>query len=203
MNSLKFSSKLFTPSKVVCIGRNYADHISELGNDTPTEPVIFIKPNSAVTQQLKSGSDAQYHYEGEIALLIRSGIIVGIGFGLDLTHRQLQTSLKKKGLPWERAKAFDGAAVFSELVPLEVDLESLRLELTINQGVAQEGGVDLMIYKPEFLLSEIKKTFTLEDNDIIMTGTPKGVGNFTKGDEFIGRIFADNNLLIEHCWTAE
>ncbi len=135
--------------------------------------------------------------------MIQSGKAVGVGFGLDLTDRQLQSKLKQKGLPWERAKAFDGAAVFSAFVPLEDNLEQIHLELTINQQQVQAGGYELMIYKPGFLIEEVLKTFSLEDGDILMTGTPKGVGAFSQGDEFIGRIFADDRLLVEQRWVAE
>jgi len=203
MNSIKFGELTLTPSKVVCIGRNYADHISELKNETPTEPIIFIKPNSAITDQLKSGNNAELHYEGEIALLVKSGKPVAVGFGLDLTDRQLQAKLKRKGLPWERAKSFDGAAVFSKFVPLKDHLQQLHLELNINQRPAQAGGYELMIYKPEFLIAEIEKTFTLEEGDIIMTGTPAGVGAFKRGDEFVGRIYAGKQLLLEQQWVAK
>lgn len=202
MNKIPFDSELIVPSKVVCIGRNFADHIKELENFVPTEPVIFIKPNSAVTQELNAGLNSCHHYEGEISLLIVSGKIAGIGFGLDLTNRQKQTKLKKSGLPWERAKAFDGAAVFSDFIPFEGKLESLHLELLINQEVTQQGGYELMIYKPNFLLDEIQKTFTLEDHDIVMTGTPKGVGPINQGDEFIGRIYSGDALLLEQRWIA-
>ncbi|MCW8882100.1 MAG: fumarylacetoacetate hydrolase family protein [Sedimenticola sp.] len=203
MNSIRFDTQTITPSKVVCIGRNYVDHAKELNNEVPTSPVIFLKPNSAICNELYAGTEQTLHYEGEIALLIIGGEIAGAGFGLDLTNRDIQNQLKEKGLPWERAKAFDRAAVFSAFVPLTQPLESLRLELDINGARAQQGGYPLMIFKPEFLLQEISRFFTLEDGDIIMTGTPKGVGAFRQGDQFKGSIFSGDTLLVSQEWTAQ
>ncbi|MCW8944301.1 MAG: fumarylacetoacetate hydrolase family protein [Sedimenticola sp.] len=202
MNSIRFESQSLIPSKVVCIGRNYVDHAKELNNEVPTSPVIFLKPNSAVSDELHAGTRETLHYEGEIALLIINGKIAGVGFGLDLTNREIQNELKNKGLPWERAKAFDRAAVFSPFVPLADPVESLRLELEINGVRVQQGGYDLMIFKPLFLLDEIGQSFTLEDGDIIMTGTPKGVGSFEKGDHFKGSLFAGDKPLLTQEWVA-
>lgn len=203
MHSVKFQDSLITPSKVVCIGRNYVDHIQELKNELPTEPVIFIKPNSAISNTLHAGGDQTIHFEGEIALLVEKNRFIGVGFGLDLTKRDLQNYLKNKGLPWERAKSFDRAAVFSEFFPFDGNTANLRLELTINNQLVQHGGVELMIYKPDFLLAEISKTFTLEYGDIVMTGTPAGAGGFKTDDHFTGRIYSSGTLLLEKSWRAE
>ncbi len=189
------------PSKIVCIGRNYAEHIAELGNETPDEPVIFIKPNSAISERLVLAKP--YHYEGEIALLIRDRKPYAVGFGLDLTDRQLQLTLKKKGLPWERAKAFDGSAAFSAFVPFSDDLSSLSLTLKINGELRQQGGVGEMIHQPLALIDEISRFFTLEDNDIVLTGTPKGVGELVLEDELEGTLFAGGNRLISHQWRVQ
>ncbi|WP_275097124.1 fumarylacetoacetate hydrolase family protein [Sedimenticola hydrogenitrophicus] len=202
MQSILFEQRPITPSKVVCIGRNYVDHAKELNNEVPSSPVIFIKPNSAISNELYAGTLQPLHYEGEIALLIMDGAIAGVGFGLDLTNREIQTELKARGLPWERAKAFDRAAVFSDFVRLADPVESLRLELRINDSLAQQGGYELMIFKPDFLLEEIARTFTLEDGDIILTGTPKGVGTFNRGDRFIGTILSGDKTLVSRAWTA-
>lgn len=202
MNRILFQEQQITPSKVVCIGRNYVDHAKELNNEVPTSPVIFIKPNSSISSELQAGSGEALHYEGEIALLIMDGGIAGVGFGLDLTRRELQSTLKKKGLPWERAKSFDGAAVFSDFVALTDPLESLRLQLDINGKRVQEGDYGQMIFKPDFLIEAIGHDFTLEDGDIIMTGTPKGVGTFQRGDRFIGRVLAGEKSLVSRQWTA-
>lgn len=202
MNRISFQQQWVTPSKVVCIGRNYVDHAKELNNEVPSTPVIFIKPNSAISGELRAGTTQALHYEGEIALLIMQGAIVGVGFGLDLTRRELQSMLKEKGLPWERAKSFDGAAVFSDFVTLNEPLESLRLQLEINDRRVQEGDYSQMIFKPGLLVEEINRDFTLEDGDIIMTGTPKGVGAFQRGDRFRGQVLAGDRLLVSQQWTA-
>ena len=201
MNLVRFGVRELAPSKVVCIGRNYAEHISELGSEFPDDPVIFIKPNSAISDQVVVGPDV-LHYEGEICFLLERGTFAGIGFGLDLTRRVVQSRLKEKGLPWERAKAFDGAAVFSAFVPLEAKVEDLRLSLMIDGAQVQAGGVDQMIYGPEDLLREIQSTFTLEDGDVLMSGTPKGVGEVRAGSELVGRVYAGDSLLVEGRWIA-
>ena len=203
MNPILFEERQITPSKVICIGRNYVDHAKELNNEVPTSPVIFIKPNSAISSELYAGTEQPLHYEGEIALLIMDGAIAGVGFGLDLTNREIQGELKAKGLPWERAKAFDRAAVFSDFVKLANPVESLRLELTINDKLVQQGGYDLMIFKPDLLLREISRSFTLEDGDIIMTGTPKGLGAVNRGDRFRGTILTGDRPLVTREWTAQ
>ena len=202
MNSVIFDGKAIQPSKIICIGRNYADHAKELNNEIPSSPVIFIKPNSALTDELHAGKTDQLHYEGEIAFIVVNNQLAGVGFGLDLTNRPLQTELKKKGLPWERAKAFDRSALFSEFVSFD-DTDPLSLCLTINDQVAQAGGYDLMMFKPDALLADIRQTFTLNDGDIIMTGTPKGVDAFVPGDRFIGEIFSGTELLVMQEWTAQ
>ena len=120
------------PSKIVCIGRNYVDHIRELGNEVPKEPVIFLKPNSAINSGIYSSESDVIHFEGEMSFVVENGELAGIGFGLDLTKREVQTSLKARGLPWERAKAFDRSAVFSEFVGFDGDISQLRLELFIQ-----------------------------------------------------------------------
>jgi len=204
MNSLKFESESFTPSKIVCIGRNYLEHIQELGNETPQQMVIFCKPNSAISSTLLAVQEEALHFEGEICFMLRNGNLHGVGFGLDLTRRELQSALKSKGLPWERAKAFDGAACFSEFVALDsTDLSSLSLELEINGEVRQSGGYALMMHKPEQILTEIQQFMSLEDGDIIMTGTPKGVGQVSPGDRFEGRIKAAGDVLLSQLWVAQ
>ncbi len=154
MNSIKHNKKQIAPSKVVCIGRNYVDHINELNNETPNEPVIFMKPNSAISDEIIFNENDVIHYEGEISFLVQSGKLAAVGFGLDLTKREIQSQLKAKGLPWERAKAFDGSAVFSEFVDFE-KVEDLRLELFMNGNLIQSSGYDLMLFKPDNILQEI------------------------------------------------
>lgn len=204
MNKVKIDGQNVIPSKVVCIGRNYVEHIKELNNEVPTSMVLFMKPNSAITDTLHAPEETPLHYEGEISFLIKNGKIYAVGFGLDLTNRIVQNDLKTKGLPWERAKAFDGAAVMSEFVsisPSEVD--TLSMQLWINDKLVQEGDISLMINKPDEVIQEINSFSTLIDNDIIMSGTPKGVGSYTKGDSFIGKIFINDKEIISQTWIAE
>jgi len=204
MNSIKLESDSFTPSKIVCIGRNYLEHIKELGNETPDEMVIFNKPNSAISAKLHATCGEPLHYEGEICFMVRDSKLHALGFGLDLTRRELQSKLKARGLPWERAKAFDGAACFSEFVTLgDIELASLSLQLEINGELCQHGGYDLMMNKPAHILAGIQEFMQLEDGDIIMTGTPKGVGQVQAGDRFVGRIIADGQILVSQAWQAE
>lgn len=204
MNTIKVDGKSVIPSKVVCVGRNYVDHIKELNNEVPSSMVLFMKPNSAISDSLCTRKQTPLHYEGEISFLIRGNKIYAVGFGLDLTDRTLQNELKTKGLPWERAKAFDGAAVMSEFVAIdESEVENLSMQLWINDKLVQEGGIDLMIYKPKNILEEINTFMTLEENDLVMTGTPKGVGSFTKGDIFVGKIFIAGKELISSTWVVQ
>src|SRR5690606_18269155 len=129
---------------------------TELGNAVPDEMVLFVKPNSAIRTELILPADEALHYEGELSFLVEGGAFVAVAFGLDLTKRQLQSKLKQAGLPWERAKAFDGSALFSTFVPLPAHLEPLTLHLEINGKTAQQGGVSQMIYHPDRILSEIQ-----------------------------------------------
>ena len=202
MNNINYQGQKIQPSKIVCIGKNYMAHIEELNSAVPEEPVIFMKPNSAISNEITFDSEEEIHYEGEICLLIKDQKISAVGFGLDLTKRNVQTKLKKKGLPWERAKAFDGSALYSDFIPFSDKLETLRLELSINGEIKQQGGYELMLFKPDVILQEVKRFFTLEDGDIIMTGTPSGVGAINAGDEFVGKVFSGDNLLIEHSWAV-
>ncbi len=204
MKTVTVDGKSVVPSKVVCVGRNYVEHIKELNNEVPTSMVIFMKPNSALSSELITGKQTPLHYEGEISFLIKEGKISSVGFGLDLTHRELQSELKAKGLPWERAKAFDGAAVISSFVTIEEkDIDKLSMQLWINGLLVQEGGVDLMIYKPLQVIEEINSFSTLSDNDIVMSGTPKGVGSYGEGDVFEGKIFINQKEIISHKWIAK
>lgn len=203
MKSVILDGQNVIPSKVVCVGRNYVEHIQELNNEMPTSMVIFMKPNSAISDVLKAGSNNHLHYEGEICFLIKNKQIAAVGFGLDLTDRSLQSELKGKGLPWERAKAFDGAAVMSSFVSISAaDVSKLTMQLSINNVLVQEGTIGLMIYKPLTVIEEISSFATFDDNDIVMTGTPKGVGSYTKGDAFEGKIFLDGKEIVSSKWIA-
>jgi 2-keto-4-pentenoate hydratase/2-oxohepta-3-ene-1,7-dioic acid hydratase in catechol pathway len=204
MKTVTLDGKSVIPSKIVCVGRNYVEHIKELNNEIPTAMVVFMKPNSSVSSELVTGKQTPLHYEGEISFLIKQGKVSAVAFGLDLTDRELQSELKAKGLPWERAKAFDGAAVMSEFVSIdESDIEKLSMQLWINGVLVQEGGVELMMHKPLMVVDEINSFSTLIDYDIVMSGTPKGVGSYIKGDIFIGKIFVDKKEILSQEWSAQ
>ena len=201
MKTITYKDQKLEVSKVVCIGRNYVEHIEELGNEIPSSMVVFNKPNSAISETLYYFSK-HCRFEGEICFLIRNNKIEAIGFGLDLTHADIQNHLKSKGLPWERAKAFDNSAVLSEFVTLSDDIDTLGMKLFINDQLVQFATYDLMMYKPDTMLSEIQSFMTLENNDIIMSGTPKGVGTYSVGDRFAGQVFSGETLLIEKEWVV-
>jgi 2-keto-4-pentenoate hydratase/2-oxohepta-3-ene-1,7-dioic acid hydratase in catechol pathway len=204
MNTVTLDGKAVTPTKIICIGRNYVAHVEELGNEIADEMVVFAKPNSAIGDTLyaQMGGE-QIHYEGELALMVEGGAPTAVGFGLDLTKRGVQSKLKAAGLPWERAKAFDGAALFSDFHRYSGDLARLAVELRIDGGIRQAGGVDLMIYPPTIILAELGQFMTLADGDIIMTGTPAGVGAVAAGECFEGRIHAAGNTLAKGSWQAQ
>ena len=165
--------------------------------------VVFFKPNSALSTTLHSFHEEVLHYEGEIAFVVKNSKLAAVGFGLDLTKRELQSGLKKKGLPWERAKAFNGAALFSDFVALPANLSELTLELRVDGDMRQVGGVELMMYKPDAILHELSLFTTLEDGDIIMTGTPAGVGTVLRGEVFEGQILSAGKSLVSANWAAQ
>lgn len=199
----------FPLGKVVCIGRNYAEHAKELGNPVPTEPLLFIKPGSSVVPLEDSFTiptdRGSVHYEAEIVVLLGKSLsknpsveevldaISGFAPGLDLTLRDVQTRLREKGLPWELAKCFDGAAVIAPFVSADTfpDLTDIGIRLTINDKVVQDGNSSLMLNPIVPMLQHMAANFSLQAGDIIMTGTPAGVGPFQVGDrialELIGQ----------------
>lgn len=217
MKTVNLNGEKVAPSKIICIGRNYVDHIAELGNDVPDEMVVFLKPNSAISTQLQSFHQEPLHYEAELCFLYQEeksqkeschqdndlqGKFTAVAIGLDLTKRSLQAKLKAKSLPWERAKSFNGAAVFSDFVLIDEIDTSLCLELAIDGEIIQAGGVELMMYKPETILDQLSSFITLEDGDIIMTGTPKGVGQIVAGSEFVGKVICYDKTLVSATWLA-
>lgn len=203
MNSVRFGEKLITPTKLLCIGRNYVAHINELNNTIPEQMVVFNKPNSCITSTLSSFHQERLHYEVEICFLIEKEQLSAVAIGFDLTKRDLQSELKSKGLPWERAKAFDGSAVFSRFIPLNgIDINQLQIELFINSMRVQCGQVSQMIYSPETILADLKSYTQLYDGDVIMSGTPQGVGEIHMGDIFLSRLKLDGKTLIEAEWVA-
>lgn len=203
MKHVLFDSQNVIPAKIICVGRNYLQHVEELKNQAPKEPVIFVKPNSAITDLISSQGRDSVDYEGEISFIFASGQIAGVGFGFDLTKRKVQRALQASGLPWERAKAFNGSAAFSPFVRFDNDCSKLRMVLFKNDVIVQQADYAQMLFKPQQLITDIKTFMSLDDGDILMTGTPKGVGGFIKGDKFVGQIYSNDALLVEHTWLAQ
>lgn len=198
--------------KIICIGRNYTDHIAELANEKPTEPVIFLKTDTSVLLKnfpfVIPEFSKDVHYEVEILVKINKvGKYIDakfahkyydeIGLGIDFTARDLQEKLKAKGLPWEKAKAFDGSAVIGEFLPKETfeNLENINFSLLKNQETVQQGNTHLMLWKIDELIAYISQYFTLKKGDIIFTGTPKGVGKISENDILTG--FIENKKMFE------
>ncbi len=201
MKSINFNGKSVVASKVVCVGRNYVEHIKELNNEIPSQMVLFNKPNSAIADSLRYFSDT-HRFECELCFLMQEGKISGIGLGLDLTDKKAQEYAKQKGLPWERAKAFDNSAVLSDFIEFNGNLEDLSFKLYINDNLQQEADFDLMIYKPLTIIKEVQTFMTLEENDIIMSGTPKGVGSYKVGDRFSAFLYESNQEILKVDWVV-
>ncbi len=191
--------------KLICIGRNYTDHIKELENEKPTDPVVFLKPDTSILLKkqpffIPDFSD-DVHHEVEVLVKIKK---VGkhidkkfahkyyddIGLGIDFTARDLQAKLKAKGLPWEKAKAFDGAAVIGKWLPKTKfeNVNNVNFSLKKNDEVVQEGNTELMLWEIDELIEYVSKYFTLKIGDIIFTGTPAGVGKVFAEDRLTGYI---------------
>ncbi len=200
--------------KIVCIGRNYVDHIKELANERPADPVIFIKPDSAV---LPKGQDfyiplfsEDIHYEVEVLVKIKK---VGkhinmkfahtyydeVGLGIDFTARDLQGKLREKGLPWEKAKGFDGSAVIGKWASKTIfkDLNNLNFSLVRNGEIVQQGNTGLMLWKIDELISYVSNYFTLKKGDVIFTGTPAGVGRISSNDYLSGILGNDEMFSVK------
>ena len=200
--------------KIICIGRNYAAHIEELANERPAEPIIFLKPDTAVVLKKFPFVIPEFtndvHYEVEILVKINK---VGkyieqkfahkyydeIGLGIDFTARDVQDQLKVKGLPWEKAKGFDGSAVVGEFVSKErfTSMENINFSLTQNGTTVQKSNSSLMLFKIDELISEVSKYFTLKKGDIIFTGTPEGVGSVHPNDELEGFLETESMFKIK------
>ncbi|MBW8243854.1 fumarylacetoacetate hydrolase family protein [Muricauda oceani] len=191
--------------KLICIGRNYVDHINELSNERPDEPVVFIKPDSAILPKEQDFYIPEFsedvHYEVEVLVKIKK---VGkhiskefahkyydeVGLGIDFTARDLQSKLKSKGLPWEKAKGFDGAAVVGKWLPKDKfeDLDNVRFSLSKNNETVQAGNTSLMLWKIDEIIAHISTYFMLKKGDIIFTGTPAGVGKVSPNDYLVGTL---------------
>tara|TARA_B100001057_G_scaffold440891_1_gene475126 strand:+ start:298 stop:909 length:612 start_codon:yes stop_codon:yes gene_type:complete len=191
--------------KIICIGRNYLQHAAELGNEKPESPVIFIKPETAKLQRrvpfyIPHFSN-EIHHEVEVLVKInRIGKYIEekfahkyyqeIGLGIDFTARDLQQNLKEKGLPWEKAKAFDGSALIGSWYEKEnfTDLNQLDFELVKNGSTVQEGNTSQMLWSIDALIAELSRFFTLKIGDVIFTGTPAGVGPVVANDVLEGYL---------------
>ncbi|MGX7668276.1 fumarylacetoacetate hydrolase family protein [Flavobacterium pedocola] len=200
--------------KIICIGRNYADHISELNNERPSEPVIFMKPDTAILPKQFPFVIPEFtkdvHHEVEILVKINKvGKYIDekfahkyydeIGLGIDFTARDLQAELKSKGLPWEKAKAFDGSAIISDFSSKKnfSSLENINFELTNNGTVVQRGNTSQMLWKIDEIIAYVSQFFTLRTGDIIFTGTPAGVAKVQPNDVLEGFIEGQQLFRIQ------
>ena len=199
--------------KLICIGRNYTEHIKELENEKPTDPVVFLKPDTAILLKkqpffIPDFSD-DVHHEVEVLVKInRVGKHIDrkfaykyyneIGLGIDFTARDLQSQLKAKGLPWEKAKAFDGAAVIGKWLSVEdfKHVDDINFYLQKNDVIIQQGNTSLMLWKINELIEYVSKYFTLKIGDIIFTGTPAGVGKVIANDKLKGFIEGEEMFSI-------
>ncbi|PSL07331.1 fumarylacetoacetate hydrolase family protein [Cecembia rubra] len=197
--------------KIIAIGRNYAEHIEELKNERPSEPVVFLKPDTAI---LKNGAafyhpdfSQNIHHEVELVLKVckegkyiqkqfASRYFDEIGLGIDFTARDLQDKCKSKGLPWEIAKAFNGSAPVGEFLPTDTfnDFKNIDFHLLINGELRQKGNTSMMLFDFGTIIEYVSKFFTLKKGDLIFTGTPAGVGKVSIGDRLEGFI-GDKKLL--------
>lgn len=199
--------------RIFCVGRNYAAHAREMGADRPSEPVIFMKPASAIVEPgtpIRPPATGEVHFEAELVLRIGRepggsdgrallAAVDGVALGLDLTRRDVQARLKKAGLPWEAAKAFDGSAPLGEFAPMEPSgIEKLSFECRINGELRQSGRVADMLFPPSRLLAHIATLWRLRPGDAVYTGTPEGVGPLHPGD----RVELSGSRLAACCWEV-
>lgn len=200
--------------KIICIGRNYADHARELGNQAPAEPVVFLKPQSAILSHKHPFYIPEWtqdvHHELELVVKInRLGKTISeshasryydeVGLGIDFTARDIQTQLKAKGHPWERAKAFDGSAVvgqFMKLTDLGKEVQDLQFQLTNRGQVVQEGHTKDMLFPVDRLISEVSKFMTIKVGDLLFTGTPAGVAAVRPQDRLVGTLEGNDLLAV-------
>ncbi len=199
--------------KILCIGRNYVDHIKELGNEAPTAPVVFMKPATAIIGDGEIVKIPAYssdcHYEAELAVLIGAegkdiaeadalAHVAGYGVAIDMTLRDVQDNLKKKGLPWAIAKGFDTSCPLSDFVPADkvADPQNLTICLALNGEQRQNGSTGLMINSVARIISYLSGIFTLEEGDVILTGTPAGVGRVQAGDRMEASIAGVGSVCV-------
>lgn len=207
----------FPVGKVICVGRNYAEHAKELNNPIPTEPLLFIKPSTSIVSSNggftipNEKEKGNTHYETEIAVLIGKTLsgepsqqevleaVAGFAPALDLTLRDVQAKLKEKGYPWEISKAFDGACVLTPFLPASTysDLTNIDLSLAINGEIRQQGNSSEMLNPIVALIQYIANIFTLQPGDVILTGTPKGVGPLKIGDRLVMELPPHSHFVTE------
>jgi len=197
--------------KIICIGRNYAEHAKELNNPVPTVPVIFMKPDTAILKDNKPFYHPDFsndiHHELEIVLKIaKEGKHIAekfahkyyneIGLGIDFTARDIQQKHKEKGLPWELAKSFDHSAPISHFIPKDQfkDLYQLNFHLELNGQTVQKGNTSDLLFQFEKLIAFVSQYITLKKGDLIFTGTPEGVGKVNIGDHLVGYLEAEKLL---------
>ena len=200
--------------KIICVGRNYADHAKELGNDIPEEPVIFMKPKSALLQSHTPFYYPEFsnelHYECELVLRVcKNGKYIqerhaanyynGITVGIDFTARDIQNELKKKGLPWEKAKAFDNSAAVGKFIDVTpaMNRKNINFSFYKNKELVQQANSGEMIFSIDALIANISNYFSLNIGDLIFTGTPAGVGECVVGDLLEAYLEKDNLLSVE------
>lgn len=213
MHTVNLDGRNIAVGKIVCIGRNYAEHIKELGNMTPDHPVIFMKPANTIVASGGTVVIPEYsndcHHEIELAVLIGKKAkhvrteealdhVAGYAVALDLTLRDVQNTQKAKGLPWEIAKAFDTSCPLSAFVPAKrvTDPQKLQLKLTVNNQLRQNGNTSDMMHTTAELISIVSTYFTLEEGDILLTGTPSGVAGICSGDHLEASIAGVGTLTV-------
>lgn len=210
--NITLENQQYPIQNIFCIGRNYAKHIEELNNETPTEPLVFLKPTSALAQKedaitLPAFSNS-VHYEAELVIYIDQdarnlsadeapSVIGGYGVGLDLTARDLQDVIKKKGEPWTKCKGFPAAAIISDFISPEKiqDLKDIQFTFTQNGELKQNGNSKMMLYPIAEIISYLSTIYGLSKGDLIYTGTPEGVGQLAAGDKL--------NLTLENFISAD
>lgn len=209
---ITLENKQLPIQNIFCIGRNYAKHIAELNNETPTEPLVFLKPTSALAQKndiitLPAFSNS-VHYEAELVIYIAKdarniavdealSIIGGYGVGLDLTARDLQDVIKKRGEPWTKCKGFPAAAIVSDFINTDKiqDPKNIQFSFTQNGVLKQDGNSKMMLYPIAEIISYLSTIYGLSEGDLIYTGTPEGVGELNAGDQL--------NLTLENFISAD
>ena len=215
MNKVRIrnSKKEFVVGKIVCVGRNYAEHAKELGNEVPEKPVVFLKPASALIHSrekiIHPTFSKDMHHEVELVLLIGKAVknankseaenaIIGYGVGLDMTLRDIQNDLRKTGNPWTISKCFDTSAVVSDFV-LESDYKLTldeEISLSVNGQIKQKEKLSKMLFRPAEIVEYISSLMMLEEGDLVFTGTPAGVGKVEVGDRLLGKIEGIGELEV-------